>query len=274
MNSEEIDVYIVQGKELLMVHGLKILIALIVLFVGLRIIKIFSKYFRKVMDNRKIDPSLIPFLHSMVISLLKIMLFVSVIQMVGIETTSFIALLGAAGLAIGLALSGTLQNFAGGVVLLLLKPFKVGDFVEAQGHSGTVNAIQIFFTVLKTPDNKTIILPNGALSTGSLINYSAEERRRVDFEFGVSYNSDIDHVKSVLKRLIDEEPRVITDPAPVIVLATLANSSINFKVRIWSLTTDYWGIFFDFHEKVKKAFDAEGISIPFPQMDVHIQKEK
>ena len=273
MNSEEIGAYIVQGEELLIVQGLNILLALVVLFIGLRIIKTFSRYFRTLMDRRNIDPSLIPFPHSILITLLKIVLFVSVIQMVGIETTGFIALRGAAGLAVGLALSGTLQNFVRGVVLLLLKPFKVRDFIEAQGHSGSVNAIQIFYTILKTPDNKTSILPNDALSSGSLINYAKEKRRRVDREFNVSSVADNDHVKSVLNRLFEEEPRVITEPAPAIVLATLADSSINFQVRIWSLASNYCGIFFDFHEKVKKAFDAVIVSIPFPQMDVDIQKE-
>ena len=274
MNSEEIGVYIGKRKELLTVHGLNILVALVVLFIGLRIIKTFSRYFRSLMDRRNVDLSLIPFPHSILITLLKIVLVVSMIQMVGIETTSFVALRIAAGLAVVLAISGTLQNFVGGVVLLLLKPFKVRDFNQAQGRSGSVNAIQIFYTILQSPVNKTIIRLNDALSSGSLINHATEKRRRVDREFGVSSVANIDHVKSVLNRLNEEETHVITDPAPAIVLSTLSDSSINFQVRIWSLASDYCGIFFDFHEKVKKAFDAVIVSIPFPQMDLHIQKEK
>jgi small conductance mechanosensitive channel len=270
---EEVNKYLEIGKGYLLEYGLKIVIAVVVLVIGLRIIKSIVKYLGKTMEKRNVDPSLRPFLISMLSALLKIMLVISAIQMMGVATTSFVAILGAAGLAVGLALSGTLQNFAGGVIILLLKPFRVGDFVEAQGFMGTVHSIQIFSTVLKTPDNKTIIVPNGPLSTGAIVNFSTEERRRVDMEFGVGYGADIDHVKSVLKRIIAEEPRIITEPEPAVLLGTLADSSVNFTVRVWSLASDYWGIYFDFHEKVKKTFDAEGISIPFPQMDVHIQKQ-
>jgi len=251
-------------------YGLKAIIAIVVLLIGLRIIKAMTNAIGKGMEKRDVDPSLRPFLKALISALLKITLFISVIQMVGVATTSFVAILGAAGLAVGLALSGTLQNFAGGVILLILKPFKVGDWIDAQGHSGTVHEIQIFFTILKTPDNKTVILPNGPLSTGSMVNYSTEENRRVDMEFGIGYTDDIDKAKATLMKLIETEDRIFKDPAPVVVLSALADSSVNFKVRVWSKAGDYWGIYFDFHEKVKKTFDQEKIGIPFPQMDVHV----
>lgn len=258
------------AKSYVMEYGLKIIIAVIVLIIGLRIIKSLVKIADKGMQKRNVDESLRPFLKSITSALLKVALFISVIQMVGIATTSFVAILGAAGLAVGLALSGTLQNFAGGVVILLLKPFKKGDWVEAQGYAGTVNEIQIFFTILKTPDNKTVVLPNGPLSTGSLVNYSTEPTRRVDMEFGIGYDDDIDKTKATLNKLIEADSRIHKDPAPAVLLGTLADSSVNFKVRVWCDAGDYWGIYFDFHEQVKKTFDAESIGIPYPQMDVHV----
>ncbi len=270
METEQIEEYVEQGRELVLTHGLRIVIALIVLLIGLRIIKSVTKMVGRAMEKRNVDVSLRPFLTSVVSVLLKVALVISVISMIGIETTSFIAVLGAAGFALGLALSGTLQNFAGGVIILILKPFKVGDFIDAQGHMGTVKMIQIFSTILKTPDNKTVIIPNGPLSTGSLTNFSTEPQRRVDMEFGIGYSDDIDKAKSILNRLISEDERVLSDPAPQVVLSELADSSVNFKVRVWANSGDYWGIYFDFHEKVKKAFDKEGVGIPFPQMDVHV----
>lgn len=258
------------GKSLALQYGLKVVLAIVVLLIGLRVVKAISRSTGRAMEKRSIDPSLRPFLISLIDAILKIVLVISVISMLGVETTSFIAVLGAAGLAIGLALSGTLQNFAGGVLILILKPFKVGDFVEAQGFMGTVSAIQIFATILKTPDNRTIIVPNGPLSTGSVTNFSTEPRRRVDMEFGIGYTDDIDKAKEVLNRLCNEDSRILQDPAPQIVLGTLGASSVDFKVRAWCEAGDYWGIFFDFHEKVKKTFDNEGIGIPFPQMDVHV----
>jgi small conductance mechanosensitive channel len=173
-----------------------------------------------------------------------------------------------------MALSGTLQNFAGGVILLILKPFRVGDFIEAQGFMGTVKEIQIFNTILKTPDNKTIIIPNGGLSTGSMTNFSTEPLRRVDFSFGIGYGDDIDKAKGIINGLIKADSRILADPAPFVAVGELADSSVNFVVRVWADSGDYWGIFFDLTEKVKKAFDKEGVSIPFPQTDVHVYNEK
>ena len=197
---------------------------------------------------------------------------ISVASMIGIETTSFIAILGAAGLAIGLALQGSLGNFAGGVLVLLFKPFKVGDFIDAQGVAGTVSEIQIFNTIIKTPDNKVIIVPNGAVYNGVITNFSKEATRRVDFVFGIGYGDDIKKAKEVIARLVDADERAMKDPAPTIVVSELADSSVNISCRVWVNASDYWGVFFDLTENVKLTFDAEGISIPFPQQDVHMHQ--
>ena len=225
------------------------------------------------MKKRNVDESLQPFLKSLIGAILKILLVISVVSMVGVEMSSFVAILAAAGFAIGMALSGTLQNFAGGVMILIFKPFKVGDFIDAQGHMGVVKEIQIFNTILKTADNKTIIQPNGPLSTGSMVNFSTEENRRVDFTFGIGYNDDIDKAKAVLNRIIAADARIFKDPAPFVAVSELADSSVNFVVRVWAKASDYWGIFFDTQETVKKEFDKEKISIPYPQTDVHVINE-
>ena len=255
-------------------YGLKILLAVVTLVVGLWIIKLIMKALGRNMEKRNVEPSLRQFLHSLLSMLLKIMLIISVISMVGVQMTSFVAILAAAGLAVGMALSGTLQNFAGGVLIMLMKPFKIGDVIDAQGFIGVVKDIQIFNTVLKTPDNKTIIIPNGGLSTSPMTNYSTEETRRVDFTFGIGYSDDIDKAKSVLSGIISKDSRINAEPAPFIAVSELADSSVNLVVRVWAKASDYWGIFFDMNETVKKTFDAEGISIPFPQRDVHMINEK
>jgi len=228
--------------------------------------------FRRMMLKSKMDDSLVPFLSSLVSTILKVMVVISALGMLGIEMTSFIAILGAAGLAIGMALSGTLQNFAGGVMILIFKPFKVGDFINAQGHSGSVKEIQIFNTILNTPDNKIIIIPNGGLSTGSMTNFSAMETRRVDWTFGIAYGDDYEKAEAVLKKLIASDSRIKTDPEPFIALSELADSSVNLVVRVWVNASDYWGVFFDMNKKVYQNFDKEGLNIPFPQMDLHIDK--
>lgn len=265
--------YVEKSVEMMMEFGPRILLAILVLILGLWIIKAVSNGLVRLMQKRNVDPSLVPFLRSLVSVLLKVTLVISVVSMLGVETTSFIAILGAAGLAVGLALSGTLQNFAGGVMILIFKPFKVGDFVDAQGYSGTVKEIQIFNTIMKSPDNKTIIIPNGGLATGAMVNFSTEPTRRVDMSFGIGYGDDIDKAKSILMRLMEEDERVLKDPAPTVAVAELADSSVNFNVRPWVKSADYWGVYLDMHEKVKKTFDAEGVSIPFPQMDVHVNNQ-
>lgn len=253
-------------------YGPKLIGAVVVWVIGTWIIKAITGAFGRMMDKSKTDDSLKPFLKGLVGTLLKIMLVISVLGMLGIQMTSFIALLGAAGLAVGMALSGMLQNFAGGVIILIFKPFKVGDFIDAQGYAGTVHEIQIFNTILKTPDNKTIIIPNGGLSTSSMTNFSTEERRRVDWTFGIGYGDDVDRAKAVIKKLCDEDSRILKDPEVFIAVSGLADSSVNITVRTWVNAADYWGVFFEMNEKVYKTFDKEGLHIPFPQMDVHLHK--
>ena len=221
-----------------------------------------------------LEDSLKPFLKGIISAILKIILAISVLSMIGVEMTSFIAILGAAGLAVGLALSGTLQNFAGGIVILMFKPFKAGDFIDAQGYSGTVSEIQIFNTILKTPDNKTIIIPNGGLSTGAMTNYSSEPLRRVDWTVGIGYGDDVDQARSVLLKMCETDPRILKDPALFIGVSALADSSVNFAVRAWVKAEDYWGVFFDLNENIYKTFNKEGLHIPFPQMDVHVHNAK
>ncbi|MBN2635580.1 MAG: mechanosensitive ion channel, partial [Prolixibacteraceae bacterium] len=255
--------------DVILTFGPRLIGAVITLLIGWWIIKMIQKAIRKGFAKREMEASLKGFLNSMIGILLKMMLIISVVGMMGVEMTSFIAVLGAAGLAVGMALSGTLQNFAGGVMILLFKPFKAGDYIDAQGHSGSVSEIQIFNTILKTPDNKTIIIPNGGLSTSSMVNYSTEPRRRVDFLFGIGYGDDVDKAKKVLLALIDKDKRILKDPKPFVAVSELADSSVNIVVRVWAEASDYWGIFFDFNEEVYKTFNLEGINIPFPQMDVH-----
>ena len=253
-------------------YGPKLIGAILVLIIGSWIIKIIMKGFSKMLDKRNIDDSLKPFSRSIFSILLRIMLIISVLGMVGIQMTSFIAILGAAGLAVGMALSGTLQNFAGGVMILLFKPFRVGDFIEAQGYIGTVKEIQIFVTILTTLDNKTIIIPNGGLSNSSLTNYSVEPLRRVDWTFGIGYGDSVKKARKVIAKLAAEDDRILKEPELFIGLAELADSSVNFAVRAWVKSEDYWGVFFDMNEKVYNTFDNEGLNIPYPQMDVHLHK--
>jgi small conductance mechanosensitive channel len=271
---ENFNDYLSKLGELAVAYAPKLLLAILTLIIGFWIIKRVVKVLTKSMEKRDFDNSLKPFIKSLVSVLLKIVLLISVAGMIGIEMTSFVAILGAAGLAVGLALSGTLQNFAGGVMILAFKPFKVGDFIDAQGYMGTVSEIQIFNTILKTPDNKTIIIPNGGLSTSSMTNFSTEPKRRVDWTFGVGYGDDAEKTKAVLRKLIDEDSRILQDPEPFIALSELADSSVNFVVRAWVNAADYWAVFFDMNDKVYKTFDKEGLNIPYPQMDVHVHQNK
>jgi len=258
--------------DMVMNYGLKLIGAIIVLIIGLWVIKAIMKAVRKGFERRNMDESLKPFLISMISILLKVMLVISVLTMVGIEMTSFIAILGAAGLAVGLALSGTLQNFAGGVMILIFKPFKVGDFIDAQGFMGVVKEIQIFITVLTTPDNKTVIIPNGPLSTGALTNFSTQPTRRVDWTFGIAYGDDYEKAKSWILELMKADKRILSDPEPFVALGALADSSVNITVRGWVNVADYWGVFFDLNSSFYKGANSKGFSIPFPQMDVHLDK--
>ena len=260
--------------EMGMAWGLKLLGAIVVLIIGLWIIKAIMNKVSKTMEKKETDPSLRSFLLSMLSIILKILLFISVLTMLGIEMTSFIAILGAAGLAVGLALSGTLQNFAGGVMILVFKPFKVGDFIDAQGYMGTVKEIQIFNTILTDLDNKTIIIPNGGLSTNSIVNYSTEPTRRVDISVGIAYGENVKKSRDVLMDLGKNDKRVLKEPVPFIGVTELADSSVNLTFRVWVKSEDSWGVYFDMNENVYDAFNKSGVQIPFPQMDVHLQKDQ
>jgi len=259
-----------QAITLVMAYAPKVVLAIITLIVGMWLINRFVR----LLDSKlgKKDPTLNTFLCGLLSAILKILLLISVASMVGIATTSFIAIIGAAGLAIGLALQGSLGNFAGGVLILIFKPFKVGDVIEAQGYLGSVVEISILYTIVNTFDNRRIIIPNGDLSNSSLTNLSAYPTRRCDMSFGIGYGDDIDKAKATIKRLIEEDERALKDPEPMIVVGGLGDSSVNLTVRAWTKSADLWPFYWDMQERVKKAFDAEGISIPFPQRDVHMYK--
>jgi small conductance mechanosensitive channel len=272
VDTEQMDQYTDTAIEMAMMYGPRLILAIIVLLVGLWIINRLVRVMAKGMEQAKTEPTLARFFQNLVSIGLKALLLISVASMIGIETTSFIAVLAAGGLAVGLALQGSLANFAGGVLVLLFRPYRVGDYIEAQGVGGTVKEIQIFNTVINTPDNKRIIVPNGALSNGIITNYSSEPIRRVDFVFGIGYGDDIARAKDVIRRVVRADERVHSDPEPTIVISNLGDSSVDITVRVWSEAANYWGLKFDLTEQVKLAFDAEGISIPFPQRDVHLHQ--
>lgn len=265
----KVELYTEKAIELLMAWGPKLVLAIVILVVGIIIINAFSRFLRKAMKKRDIDPTLVPFLVGLISTILKVMLIISVVDIVGVKTTSFIAVLGAAGLAVGLALQGSLANFAGGVLIMIFKPYKVGDYIEAQGQAGSVRSVQIFNTVLNTPDNRRVIIPNGAISGGTITNFSVEETRRMDLVFGIGYDDDLEKAKNVLQEMADADERLLTDPAPFIAVKELADSSVNLVVRIWCKKEDYWDVHFDWQNNVKQRFDKEKISIPFPQTTVH-----
>ncbi|CAG5077721.1 mechanosensitive ion channel family protein [Parvicella tangerina] len=247
-------------------------IAAAIIFIGFALVKKLHKIMRKALEKRGVEASLVPFLTNIVSISLKVLLVITAIGIMGIPTTSLAAILAAAGLAIGMALSGTLQNFAGGVMILIFKPFKVGDYIEAQGHGGTVKEIGLFITTMTALDNRTIMLPNGPLSSGSMVNFSTEENRRVDWTFGIGYGDEPAKARQVLLKLISEDERILRGEGfdPFIEVGELGDSSVNLKCRVWVKNPDYWPVYFQMQEKVYNAFNAEGLNIPFPQMDVHV----
>jgi small conductance mechanosensitive channel len=257
---------------LAMQYSGRLVLAALTLIVGWWLVGKLTAGVLALLERRKVEPTLHGFLGSLVGIILKVLLLISVAGMVGVETTSFIAMIGAAGLAIGLALQGSLANFAGGVLILLFRPFRVGEYIEAQGVAGTVDHIQIFHTVLMTPDNKTVVVPNGKLSNDSIVNYSRQPTRRVDLNIGIDYADDVRKARSILLDLAIGDARVLTDPAPVVWLASLGDSSVNLSLRMWTRTEDYWPTFFDLQELAKERFDAAGITIPFPRRTVHLQQ--
>lgn len=257
-------------KQLIAQYGMQIVGALITLIVGLWLAKMLSRILSKALKKKEIDETLRKFFVSLFKSALIIFVLISVAAQIGIETTSFVAIIGAAGLAIGFALQGSLSNFAAGIMLIIFRPFKAGEFIEAGGVTGSVEQVGIFITILNTPDNKKIFVPNSKLTGDNIINYSANDTRRVDMVFGIGYGDDIDKAKSVINSILENDTRILKEPAPQIVVSELADSSVNFNVRPWVNSSDYWGVYFDVMERVKKKFDEQKISIPFPQRDVHV----
>jgi len=252
--------------------GINIVMALVIFMVGKFIARVLVNIAKKIMTKAKVDSILVNFIGSIISTILLLFVVIASLDQLGVDTTSLIALIGAAGLAIGLALQGSLQNLASGVMLIVFRPFNDGDFIEAAGVTGVVETIGIFTTTMRSGDNREIIVPNGAIFGGTITNYSRRTTRRVDMVFGIGYDDDIKKAKDILNRILEEDERILKDPAPVVAVAELADSSVNFNVRPWCATGEYWNVYFDTHEKVKLAFDAEGISIPYPQMDVHQRK--
>ena len=249
--------------------GKSILLAILIFVVGRYLIKFINKMIGRMMERKKVEPTIQSFLKSFINVLLTILLIITTVSALGVNTTSFAALLASAGVAVGMALSGNLQNLAGGIILLLFKPYKVGDYIEAQGVSGTVKEIQIFHTIILTVDNKQVYVPNGALSSGSVTNYSSEPLRRVDLTVSVEYGTQVDTVKQALEDIIKADGRILTDPEPFVALGNLSASSIDFTVRTWVKGTDYWPVYFDLTRTVYEEFNRRGISFPFPQIQVH-----
>ena len=257
-----------------MEYGAKIIGALVVLIIGMWVAKMIKKGIVKLMEKRKVDPTLITFCSSLLYVAMQMFVIIAALAKLDINTTSFIAILGAAGLAIGLALQGSLSNFAAGVLMIIFKPIKVGDFVEAGGTMGSVGEISIFTTILNTPDNKKVIVPNSKVMGDNITNFNANGSRRVDLVAGISYGDDIDKAKAVLEGILAADERVLKDPAPTVAVVEMADSSVNFVVRPWCTGANYWDVYFDTTETIKKRFDEEGISIPFPQQDVHLYEHK
>ena len=268
--SRVLDSLVEQGAAL----GWTLIKALLVFIVGHFLISMINKLVQRVLLKRNIDPSIKTFVGSLIHIILMILLIVSVVGALGVQTASFAALLASAGVAIGMALSGNLSNFAGGLIILIFKPYKVGDFIEAQNLSGTVREIQIFHTVLTTTDNKVIYIPNGSLSSSAVINYSYQQVRRIDWTFGVEYGTDYAKVKGVLEEILAKDERILQEPAaPFIAMSQLADSSVNYVVRVWVNSPDYWNVYYDITRIVYERFNAEGIGFPFPQLTIHQAKD-
>ena len=259
-----------QGYEMGLQYAPKLALAIVTLIIGLWIISGVGKMLQASMERSKVDPTLAPFIGNLVSWMLKLLLFISVASMIGIATTSFIAVLGAAGLAVGLALQGSLANFAGGVLIMVFKPYKVGDLIETEGHLGVVKEVQIFNTIITSPQHKRVIVPNGAVSNGAIVNYTVEGKIRVDLSIGIAYDADIVKAKTILMDVMTKHDKVIADPAPFVGVAEMADSSVNLVVRPHCNPEHYWDVFFDVNEQMKIALDQNNITIPFPQRDVHM----
>lgn len=259
-------------KQYLVPFGIKLVVALVVLIIGRWCIKLVKKWMANGLMKKRGDATLHSFLSNLISVVLNFILIIFIISILGVNTSSLVALLASAGLAVGMALSGTLQNFAGGVIIILFRPFKVGDFISAQGQEGIVKEIQIFNTIILTTDNKVIHIPNGILSTGVMTIFTKEEKRRIDWTVSISYGDDYDKAKAVLMRLCGEDARIMKDPAPFVEIGMLNSSSVDLKVRVWVKSEDYWPVFFSMNEKVYKTLPKEGLHFPFPQLDVHLNQ--
>ncbi len=270
MDIENIDKLLAQAQILSIEFGLKIVTALAIFIIGKWVARKLGSAVTKLLEKGSGDPMLVRFVGNIVYFALLTFVILAAIAQMGVQTTSFVAALGAAGFAVGLALQGSLGNFAAGILLLVFRPFRVGHFIEGAGTAGTVEEVHIFNTRLRTPDNKSIVIPNSQLTSGTITNFTAKSERRVDLTFGVSYSDDIDKVKAVIREVMAEDDRILPEPEPVVGLMTLGESSVDFVVRPWVKSENYWPVLFDLNERMKKRFDAEGISIPFPQRDVHI----
>jgi small conductance mechanosensitive channel len=253
-------------------YGLKIVGAIAILIIGRIVVGIITGFIKRMLEKSNTDETLTKFLSALSRTALLVILFIVVLNQLGVQTASFVAIIGAAGLAIGFALQGSLANFASGVMLIVFRPFRSGDFVEAGGSVGIVEEISMFSTIMRTGDNKKIIIPNSGMTGGNIINYSAKETRRVDLIFGIGYEDDLRKAKRILESLLEEDTRILKDPAPVVAVSELADSSVNFIVRPWVKSGDYWPVYWDLVERVKLTFDEEGISIPYPQQDVHMHQ--
>lgn len=253
--------------------GGRILGALVIFIIGRFLISFLNKLVRRILERRKVDAGIRSFVESLVNILLMVLLIVAIVDKLGIETTSFAALLASAGVAVGMALSGNLQNFAGGLIILLFRPYKVGDWIECQGESGSVKEIQIFHTILTTADNKTVYIPNGSASSGVVVNYSNEETRRVDWVVGVEYGEDYARVEEAARRIVAADKRILDTPAPFIALDALDASSVNIRIRVWVKNADYWGVYYDVQRAIYDEFNKAGIGFPFPQLTVHQAKD-
>ncbi|PSW18588.1 mechanosensitive ion channel protein [Photobacterium sanctipauli] len=264
--------WVADNQELLIQYGVNILSALIILFIGNIITKSIANGVAKMLRKKDMDEAVVEFLHSLVRYLLFVIVLIAALGRVGVQTASVVAVIGAAGLAVGLALQGSLSNFAAGVLIVAFRPFKSGDFVEIGGVSGSVESIQVFSTILNTPDNKMVVVPNSSVIGGPITNYSRHKTRRIDLVIGVSYDADLQHTKAVLTRIIEADERILKDPEPTVGVLALADSSVNFAVRPWVNTSDYWDVYFDLMQAIKEELDKENIGIPYPQMDVHLNK--
>ncbi|ELN3181287.1 small-conductance mechanosensitive channel MscS [Vibrio cholerae] len=268
----QVNTWLTNNSDLLIQYGVNVISAILILFIGNLVVKGVAGSVANILKKKEMDKAVVDFIHGLVRYTLFIIVLIAALSRIGVQTASVVAVIGAAGLAVGLALQGSLSNFAAGVLIVAFRPFKSGDYVEIGGVAGSVDSIQIFQTVLKSPDNKMVVVPNSAVIGSAITNYSRHETRRVDMVIGVSYKSDLQKTKRVLRETLEKDPRILKDPDMTIGVLTLADSSINFVVRPWCKTSDYWAVYFDSMQAIKEALDANGIEIPFPQMDVHLNK--